>query len=227
MHLLRLHPEIGFGIHLTLFCDTARDRWGPLTARQQVHSLLDETGALFTPDQVPELLAQARADEVEREFRAQIDAVAAAGLAPTHLDWHCLADGGREDIFDLTVALAGEYGLAVRVWLEPGRRKSRRRGLPVTDHEFLDSFNLGLDDKPARYAELLRALPAGLSHWAVHPGLGDEASRAVDPGGWRVRRTDYEFLTSPQAGDLLQQEGIVVIDYRAIQRAWSQPRAPG
>lgn len=227
MELLRQHPEVPFGIHLTLFCDTARDQWGPLTARERVPSLLDETGALFPPDKVPELLAQARAEEVEREFRAQLEVVARAGLTPTHLDWHCLADGGREDVFDLTVALAGEYGLAVRVWLEPGRRKARRRGLPVADNRFLDSFDLDVDGKPARYAELMRGLPAGLSDWAVHPGLGDAAAQATDPGGWRVRWTDYEFLTSPQARDLLEQEGIVVTDYRAIQRAWSQPSAPG
>jgi predicted glycoside hydrolase/deacetylase ChbG (UPF0249 family) len=145
-----------------------------------------------------------------------------AGLTPTHLDWHCLADGGRDDIFDLTLSLAEEYGLAVRAWLEPGRRKLRRRGLPVVDHEFLDSFRLDVDGKSDRYAELLRELPVGLSEWAVHPGLGNEESQAIDPGGWRVRRTDYEFLTSPQARELLQRERIVVIDYRTIQRAWSR-----
>ncbi|MET0227843.1 MAG: hypothetical protein ABW234_03920, partial [Actinomycetes bacterium] len=59
-------------------------------------------------------------------------------------------DGGRDDILDLTVALAGDYGLAVGVWLDPGRRKLRRRGLPVTDNDFLDSFSLDLDDKSAR-----------------------------------------------------------------------------
>jgi hypothetical protein len=85
------------------------------------------------------LLAQARLEEVEREFRAQVNAVSAAGLTPTYLDWHCLADGGRDDILDLTVVLAGEYGLAMRVWLEPGRQKLRRRGLPVVDYEFLIS----------------------------------------------------------------------------------------
>jgi predicted glycoside hydrolase/deacetylase ChbG (UPF0249 family) len=198
MHLLGQQPQIPFGIHLTLVCDTARYRWGPLTAREKVPSLLDEMGQLFIPARIPELLARARLDEVELEFRAQIGAVAGAGLTPTHLDWHCLADGGRDDILDLTVALAGDYGLAVRVWLDPGRQKLRRRGLPVTDHEFLDSFSLDIDSKPARYAELLRELPAGLSEWAVHPGLGNEESQAIDPG-WRVRRTDYEFLTSPQA----------------------------
>jgi hypothetical protein len=220
MHLLRQHPQIPFGIHLTLFCDTAHHRWEPLTAKEKVPSLLNETGELFTPAQVPELLAQARLDEVELEFRAQVSTVVGAGLAPTHLDWHCLADGGRADILDLTLALAGEYGLAVRIWLDPGRRKLRRQGVPVVDHEFLDSFRLDLDGKPARYAELLRSLPAGLSEWAVHPGLGNEESQAIDPG-WRVRRTDYEFLTSPQARELLQQERIVVIDYRTIQQAWS------
>jgi len=79
--------------------------------------------------------------------------------------------------------------------------------------------------KPARYAQLLSDLPAGLSEWAVHPSVGSEESQAID-SGWRVRRTDYEFLTSPEALRLLEQEGVVVIDYRTIQRAWSQSSAP-
>ncbi|MEN8653689.1 polysaccharide deacetylase family protein [Streptomyces sp. 21So2-11] len=227
MHLLRERPEIPFGIHLTLVCDTTHYTWGPLAAKDKVPSLLDAAGELFTPTTAGRaaLLTAARIDEVELEFRAQIDAVVDAGLTPTHLDWHCLADGGREDILDLTVALAAEYGLAVRVWLDPGRLKMRERGLPVTDNDFLDSFALDLDGKSSRYAELLRALPAGLSEWAVHPGLGNAESQAID-GGWRVRLTDYEFLTSPEARDLLRQEDITVIDYRALQSVWSRTNVP-
>jgi chitin disaccharide deacetylase len=90
-------------------------------------------------------------------------------LTPSHLDWHCLADGGRDDIFDLTVALAAAYGLAVRAWLSPAWAKLRQWGLPAVDYEFLDSFRLDTDGKQARYASLLRGLPAGLSEWAVHP----------------------------------------------------------
>jgi predicted glycoside hydrolase/deacetylase ChbG (UPF0249 family) len=70
----------------------------------------------------------------------------------------------------------------------------------------------------------LHDLQPGLTEWAVHPGLSDEQAQAIDPDGWRVRWTDYQFLTSPQARELLQQEGIVVTDYRAIQLAWSQTR---
>ncbi|QXE33735.1 polysaccharide deacetylase family protein [Streptomyces sp. GMY02] len=223
MELLGRRPQIPFGIHLTLVCDMPGIRWGPMASREQVPSLLDPAGALFppTPAARAALLGQARLDEIELEFRAQIDAVALAGLTPTHLDFHCLADGGRNDILDLTVALAAEYGLSVRVWLEPGHQRMRQRGLPVTDNEFLDSFSLDIEGKAARYAQMLRDLPAGLNEWAVHPGLGDEESRGIDDG-WAVRRTDYEFLTSPQARDVLQQEDITVIDYRTIQQVWSR-----
>jgi len=223
MRLLRRRPAIPFGIHLTMVCESTDDRWGPLTSRTRVPSLLDETGQLFAPTPAGRsaLIAAARVDEVEIEFRAQIDAVADAGLTPTHLDFHCLADGGREDILDLTVALAAEYGLAVRVWLDPGRTKARQRRLPVVDNDFLDSFSLDIETKAARYAQLLAELPTGLSEWAVHPSVGGAESQAID-SGWRVRRSDYEFLTSPLAHELIQAEGIVVIDYRVIQHIWSQ-----
>jgi chitin disaccharide deacetylase len=221
VRLLRRHPQVPFGIHLTLVRDTAGCRWGPLAAKEKVASLLDESGELFTADHAPALLARARLEEVEREFRAQVNAVADAGLAPTHLDWHCLADGGREDIFDLTVTLASEYGLAVRAWLDPARRKLRQRGLPVVDHEFLDSFRLDINGKQARYAGLLHDLPPGLSEWAVHPAAGDHQSQMTDPG-WQVRQTDYEFLTSPHASTVLRDEQITVISYQDVQQAWSR-----
>ncbi|MEU7221774.1 ChbG/HpnK family deacetylase [Nocardia iowensis] len=223
MGLLQDRPEVRFGIHLTLVRDCAQDRWEPLSPKTAVTSLLDDTGLLraFTPTGRAELLARARLPEVEREFRAQINAVVDAGLVPTHLDFHCLADGGRADILDLTMTLAAEYGVATRIWLEPGRQKARQRGLPVVDHDFLDSFALDIADKAARYTQLLHDLPAGLTEWAVHPSTGGGQSKTID-SGWRVRRTDYEFLISRQARELLDQEGIVVIDYTTLRNAWVQ-----
>ncbi|MFB8119821.1 polysaccharide deacetylase family protein [Streptomyces sp. NPDC055962] len=229
MRRLRRRPWIPFGIHLTLVCEMPRHPWGPLTSREKVPSLLDPSGDLFepTPAGRAALLGRARAEEVETEFRAQIDAVADAGLSPTHLDFHCLADGGRDDILDLTVGLAAEYGLAVRVWLEPGLSAMRRRGLPVVDHPFLDSFSLGTENKPARYGRLLRDLPPGLSEWAVHPGLDTPEARALD-NGWQVRHTDHLFLTSPEAREAVAREGITVLDHRALQQVWARGiPAPG
>jgi chitin disaccharide deacetylase len=218
LELLHERPHIPFGVHLTLVCDFAGYGWQPLAPAEKVPSLLDGDGRFFTTDAKGQLLAQAQLLEVELELRSQIEAVLATGLTPTHLDWHSLADGGREDIFDLGLALAEEYRLAARVWLEPSRRTARQLGLPVIDHDFLDSFSLEVDTKASRYLQLLHELPAGLSEWAVHPGLGDAASREIDKG-WRVRHTDLEFLISPEARDAVRQEGIMIIGYGTIKDA--------
>lgn len=219
MHVLRERPEIPFGIHLTLVCDTVNYGWGPLARADRVSSLLDGAGRLYRDDGTAELLARARLDEVELEFRAQIEAVLSAGLEPTHLDWHCLHDAGRPDIFGLAVELAEEHGLAVRVSHATAREKLRSLGLPCNDHDLLDSYDLEVDDKPARYARLLRELPVGLTEWAVHAGLGNAEARAID-AGWQVRQTDYDFLISREAREIVEQEGITVIDYRPLQKVW-------
>jgi chitin disaccharide deacetylase len=218
--LVRDNPEIHFGVHLSVIRDIEQYRWGPLAPMERVPSLLDEGGSFYSTGRMSEMLGWAKLEELEVEFRAQIEAVLGAGLAPTHLDWHCLRNGGREDIFDLTLGLAQEYRLALRAASPPYTDRLRRQGLPMADYDLLDSFTLSLDEKPARYTRMLRALPAGLSEWAVHPSLGDPESRALDPNGWRVRRTDLDFLVSPLAREVIQEEGIILLGYAPLQRIW-------
>ena len=227
MRLLRERPLIPFGIHLALIRDVPECRWGPIAAKADVPSLLDpHTNELYvdTPAQRAALLAAAKLHEVERELRAQINAVADARLAPTHLDWHCLADGGRADIRDLAIALAKEYGLALRLWLDDGRRKAREQGKPVIDNPFVDSYSIALDDKAATCERMLSNLPPGLNEWAVHPAHGTDVRQRTDPTGWRVRQTDHAFLASLQARKIIDHEDITVIDYRPLQQAWNAQR---
>ena len=217
---LRETPNLRFGVHLSVIRDIGDYRWGPLLPKERVPSLLDADGHLYRLERMDALLEGARLDELEAKFRAQIEAVLAADLRPTHLDWHCLHSGGRADIFALTLGLAKEYGLALRVASQPFIDEVQRRGLPTADYDLLDSFRIGVEGKAARYAELLRALPPGLTEWAVHPSLGDAASRAIDPDGWRVRRADFSVLVSPEAREIVRQEGIILIDYEPLQAIW-------
>ena len=120
----------------------------------------------------------------------------------------------------MTLGLAKEYGLALRVASQPFIDRVQRQGLPTADHELLDSFGVGIEDKSARYADMLRELPAGLSEWAVHPSLGSAESQAIDPAGWQVRRTDFDFLSSPRAREIIQREGIELISYEPLQAVW-------
>jgi len=220
MHFLADHPEIPFGVHLTVISDWVDYRWGPVTSREKVPSLIDKAGYFYNFEHMPEFLAQVRLDQLEMEFRAQIEVVLAAGLKPTHLDWHSLRIGGRADIFDVMLRLAREYGLALRVagraWIE----KVQSQGFPTNDYDFLDSYLLDPVDKSARYDQMLRELPTGLSEWAVHPGLDNAELLTIEPDGKHVRQTDFDFLMSQEAKDIVKEEGIILLDYRALQVVW-------
>jgi hypothetical protein len=54
----------------------------------------------------------------------------------------------------------------------------------------------------------------------VHPSLGSTESQVIDPDGWRVRRTDFDFLVSAEAREIAQEEGITLIGYEPLQRMW-------
>ena len=198
LHFLAAHPEIPFGVHLTAISEWPDYRWGPVTPRDQVPSLIDETGHFYKFDQMPEFLAQVQLDQLEQEFRAQIAVVLAAGLKPTHLDWHCLRLSRRVDILELMFRLAKEFGLALRVIGEAFIEKLQSQGLPTNDTHFLDSYLLDPVNKSARLAQLLHELPAGLTEWAVHPGLDTPELLAIDRESQHERQTDFDFLpTSP------------------------------
>jgi chitin disaccharide deacetylase len=141
-HFLAEHREIPFGIHLTVISDWVDYRWGPITSREKAFSLLNKDGTFHSFEQMLEFPAQVNMGELELEFWAQIETVLAAGLDPTHIDWHSLRIGGREDIFDLMFQLAREYSLALRVYGRSSIEKVQRQGLPVNDSDFLDSHHL-------------------------------------------------------------------------------------
>jgi hypothetical protein len=220
MRLLRDHPEITFGVHLTAIGDGYDYRWGPLTPLDRVPSLVDESGYFYNFDRMPEFFARASMDELEVEWRAQIETVLAAGLKPTHLDWHSLRIDARTDIPGVMLGLAKEYGLALRVRGKAFIEKVQGFGLPANDYDFLDSSMLDTTDKPAVLVQMLRELPEGLTEWAVHPGLDTPELLAIEPGGNHVRQTDHDAMLSPEVRETIRQEGIVLLSYAALQPLW-------
>lgn len=219
---LAAHPEIAFGVHLTALSDWDDYRWGPITPREMVPSLVRKDGTFYNFEQMPYFFAQVDLHQLEMEFRAQIEVVLAAGLQPTHLDWHALRISGREDIFEVLLRLAGEYGLALRTFYPSQVETVQGLGLPANDNGCLDSYGLDPATKVGHYVELLRRLPAGLSEWAVHPGLDTPELLAIDPDINHIRQTDFDFLISQQAKDIIENEGIILLDYRTSQNVWKE-----
>lgn len=220
MLFLSEHPEIPFGIHLTVISDWQYYPWGPVSPKEKVPSLINRTGYFYDFEGMPELLSHVDLHQLELEFRAQIEIVLSAGLKPSHLDWHALRISNRPDISDVMFKLAREYGLALRVYGNSQIEKIQSLGLPVNDRDFLDSYLVNAANKTAHYLELLRNLPMGLNEWAVHPGLETPELKAIDPGGASIRQADFDFLISQEAKEAIKQEGIILLDYRALQSIW-------
>lgn len=220
MRFLAGHPEIPFGVHLTVISDPEVYRWGPVSPRGDVPSLVGGDGNFYSFEAIHARLAHVPLRELEIEFRAQIEAVLAANLRPAHLDWHALRLSSRPDILTLMARLAREYGLALRVMGLAIIEDLQRQGLPTIDYDFLDSYGIDPAAKPARFTRLLRELPAGLSEWAIHPGFDNLELRAIEGAGASYRQADFDFWTSGQAADIINSEGIILLDYRVLQSAW-------
>jgi hypothetical protein len=82
------------------------------------------------------------------------------------------------------------------------------------------SYLLGPVDKSARYAQRLCELLPSLSEWGIHPGLNNAKLIAIESDSRHIRQTDFDFLMSQEAQDIVKQEGIILLDYRALQLAW-------
>jgi predicted glycoside hydrolase/deacetylase ChbG (UPF0249 family) len=208
LELLAEQREVLVGVHLTLTEDFRQWAWSPLTAGESIQ----EGGLLLPIEKRDLLMGRAVLSEVEAEFRAQIEAALGAGIEPTHLDWHCLADGGRADIFDATLALAEEYRVGIRAWTGRGRSVLLDRGRVPQDQPFLDSFSLPVDRKEQRLIERIRALPVGLSEWAMHPARPGEHDSGAD-----VRSTDRDVLMSPSFREVLEEESIRILGWDGPQ----------
>lgn len=242
IQLLNENSDIPFGVHLTVVGEYAYYRWRPLSPPERVPSLVDEAGYLMSPAHQDELLQRFQVDDLEVEFRAQIESVLDRGLKPTHLDSHWHFHELRDDIFDLSVALAKEYGLALRAGhVKKSVEKLQEQGYPTCD-TVVDSGRLTDDTGRARdssysnpYTKLLRELPAGLTEWAIHVGVDTPEIRALMPvsseegydadrtdlmGTWRGRKADLDFFTSHEAQSIVKEEGIVVLSYAPLQELW-------
>jgi hypothetical protein len=62
----------------------------------------------------------------------------------------------------------------------------------------------------------LAALPAGITHFVLHPAVDTPEIRAIAPD-WRCRVSDYEIFTGDALRSFIKNEGIQIINYRLLR----------
>jgi predicted glycoside hydrolase/deacetylase ChbG (UPF0249 family) len=88
-------------------------RWGPVTPRTLVPSLVGPDGFFYSTTE--EFARHAKLDEVETEVRAQIERAKSMGLDPTHLDAHMHALYATPELFAVLRKVARDYRLPIRM----------------------------------------------------------------------------------------------------------------
>lgn len=110
--VLKDHPNVCVGIHLTLTAEWKYYRWGPVLGPSAVPSLVDSLGYFHSSDRAFEH-GHYKIDEVEKELSAQIERALHSGIKITYVDPHMGVALSTPELRALTEKLAKKYHLAI------------------------------------------------------------------------------------------------------------------
>ncbi len=206
------------GVSLTLNAEYDRYRWGPLT---QAPSLLDGDGGF--PRTRSDLWDHADLDEVRRECRAQLERAVLWGFDVSHLDSRFDALLMRPEFFDIYLELAVEFCLPVGLLsaaAEPNVGFPVRSLAAEAGVLFADRFvTLPSPADRQSIADLLAALPGGLTELALHPAVDTPELRAITTE-WPSFVADHELALDRRGiAPLAEAAGVTLIGYRPLRDA--------
>jgi len=112
VEILKKYPNVSVGVHLTLTSEWKNYRWGPVTGRTAVPSLVDTVG--YFPQSTRAFNKSGyKLDEVEKELSAQIERALSSGLKITYIDPHMGIALSTPELRALTEKLAHKYKLGI------------------------------------------------------------------------------------------------------------------
>lgn len=222
----RSHPNADLGLHLTLNSEWTAYRWGPVTSKDRVASLLDKDGYFYNSTQ--EASAKIDPREAEVELRAQIERARAFGIQPTHLDSHMGLLFQTRDLFTVLMRVARDYKLPVL--LSPdfaimGGDTTLFAGvLKPTDILIDHIVTIMPEVPPARwgqfYEEKIKQLQPGVTEMIIHLGHDADELRGAMAGfdGWGAawRGRDFDYFTSDAFRRLLRENNVQLVTWREI-----------
>lgn len=164
VNLLNNQPHVAVGLHLTLTSEFKEYKWGPVSDKDDVPSLVGEDG-FFRPSVREFLLSGYTLDDVETEIRAQIEKAKQAGLQFSYLDHHMGIVRSTPEIAAVLERVAKDYGLAISRYF----------------HEVPDDlFHYAIDDKKPALIQKVKNLSSGqLNMLIMHPGRHTEELSAL------------------------------------------------
>lgn len=226
----KAHPEKDFGIHLTLNSEWSDYRWGPVAPRESVPGLVDPEGYLW--DGVGQVVANAKASEVETELRAQVKRALQFGVPVTHLDTHMGAVVSRPDLIEVYVKLGLEFNVPVfflrdlnaAAVADPAIRARGmelvklldEKRLPVLDFMTQYYSREDFEKKKEMYLKAIADTQPGVRYLIIHCGYNNEELQAITPSSV-LRDNDRRVFTDPAFIEAVKRTGVEIVSWKQVR----------
>lgn len=233
----RALPELGIGVHLVLHDER------PVSDPARVRSLVGADGRLRPLHEQTRRIVTGLVEpvEVELEWRAQIERVRRAGVAPDHVDGHChltafpdlapIAQRAARDagipcartsalsgVRELFEAPVGRWPVALFVTAATRTARTRLERPLRTPDAFVGLARSGELDVAWMLRALARLRPGAVSELMTHPSMGGEPGEPYGDHGPARRRAEFEALTSPLVRDAVRAHAVRLVDFGFLAR---------
>jgi chitin disaccharide deacetylase len=209
VEILREHPDISVGVHLTLNAEWKHYRWGPVLGPSAVPTLVDDEGYFF-PSRGALFGNNPELSEIEAELRAQVQRAVDTGLQIDYLDYHMGAAVQTAETRAIVEQIAGEFGLGISRWFG--------------EDDSSVTYTAPLGEKTEGLVDRVNNLnPDAVNLQVVHvaPAQSDmNAMIDLNPSGPRdmaeQRHGELQALLSPEFQQALQRNNVNLITYRDL-----------
>jgi predicted glycoside hydrolase/deacetylase ChbG (UPF0249 family) len=230
--MCRENPEMDMGVHATLNAEWTNYRWGPVSTVDAASGLMDAEG--YFNQWHPAVYANAKPEAVAGEVNAQIERALAAGIDVTHVDSHMgtimsplfiqsyiQAAGNRRlpnmlprmDAEGMHNMMSNEEAATYTTIMQ----QLESMGTPMLEGITAMPLEHG-NDHIGIAKKLLNELPAGITHFILHPSIDTPELRAICPD-WEARVANYNAFMSDELKKFIEAGDFKLIGYREIREA--------
>lgn len=222
------NPRYNLGIHLTLTSEWKKYRWSPVLKKEEVPSLYDPDGYMWSnPDY---LLRHIDFNDAERELEAQIKKARKAGINLSHMNGHHSICRSHPDLFKIALKLSKKYNLPLR----PMRRKRynipfhpfsigqlKKRGyvFPNTSKGFYSipgEEEKGISLRRKSYFDYMAKLKPGVHEISMHPAIVTDGLNEIINQPF-VRSNDLIIWTSSETKEFAKNHNITFITFENLK----------
>ena len=209
VEILKDNPQISVGVHLVLNSEWEYYKWGPVTGRSAVPSLVDSNGYFYESE---EDFAKCgyKLSEVETELRAQIERAINSGLHIDYVDAHMITAFSTPELKAIVEKLAKEYHLGISRYF---------------NENYHTLWGTAPEKKFSSLMEIVNNLKKDqINLIVVHLGMETEEMKALidmnnpdDP--YRVsqhRQAELQALSSPAFREAVSKNNIELTTYGKI-----------